>query len=272
MTTKIASALFVLMLGVGLLCPPAHAQFGSGIVFDPTQSTHAIEQIREAHDLFTTAAQTRDQIIQSYNLARQMANLPQALYGQLAAPWTNWSNVSAPNTYGNTAPWTSAVNTGIGSVVAYEKAVLSAPRYLNFNNLDARSQQIVSSVGATADLIDGIAMSNLATLGQIRANSEARWRDLEQLQSATFSSDPAQHTEMATLQRINAATLMQLRAQQEANQIAAAAALQQMMLQKMQTDALKQSLQDAATYGQNYRNTMQPLTTGFTETLNQSNH
>ncbi len=272
MTTRFRNSLFVLMLGVGLLCLPAQAQFGSGIVFDPTQSGHAIQQIREGQQLFTTATQTRDQIIQAYNLARQMANLPQALYQPLTSPWTNWNGYSAPNTYGNTGSWMSAVNTGIGAIEAYEKAVLNTPRNLKLSNLDSRSQQIVSSVGATADLNDGIAASNLATLGQIRANSEARWRDLEQLQSATFSSDPAQHTEMATLQRINAATLMQLRAQQEANQIAAAAVLQQMMLQKMQTDAINQSFQDAATYGQNYRNTMQPLTTGFTETLNQSNH
>lgn len=272
MITRISSSFFTLAVGVVLFVQPAHAQFGSGIVFDPTQSGHAIQQIQQAHQMFTTAVQTRDQIIQSYNLARQMANLPQMLYRELTAPWTDWHNLSAPNTYGNTVPFITSANTGVGAVQAYEKTILSAPRYANINNLDARSQQIVSSYGATADLSDGIAMSNLATLGQIRANSEARWNDLQQLQSATFSPDPTQHTEMATLQRINAATLMQLRAQEDANQIAAAAAMQQMILQKMQTDALKQAFEDAATYGQNYRGTMQPLTTGFTDTLNHSNH
>lgn len=268
MTTKINASLIALVLGVGLLSLPAHAQFGSGIVFDPTQSTHAIEQIRQAQETYTTAVQTRDQIIEAYNLARQMANLPQRLYTQLTAPWTNWRNVSAPNTYGNTTLWVNSSNTGLGAVIAYEKAVLNAPRYANLNNLDTRSQQIITSYGATADLSDGIAVSNLTTLGQIRANSEARWNDLQQLQSATFSADPTEHTEMATLQRINAATLMQLRAQEDANQIAAAAAMQQMILQKMQTDAMKQAFQDAATYGQDYRSTMQPLTSGFTDTLN----
>lgn len=267
-TGTLAVSIFVLML----LSRPAQAQFGSGIVFDPTQSGHAIEQIREAQQLFTTTTQTRDQIIQTYNLARQMANLPQTLYRPPAAPWSNWTSVSAPNTYGNTAPWISAVNTGIGAVQAYERAVLTAPRYPDFNSLNPRSQQIVSSVAASGDLSDGIATSNLAVLGQIRANSEARWRDLEQLQSATFSGDPNQHTEMATLQRINAATLMQLRAQEEANQIAAAAVSQQMIQQKIEADALKQSLEDAATYGTNYRTLVQPLTTGLTETLNNNNH
>lgn len=271
MTSKIPVSI-ALALVLCLISPSAHAQFGSGIVFDPTQSGHAIEQIREAQQLFTTANQTRDQIIQAYNLARQMANLPNALYRQLAAPWTNWTNLSAPNTYGNTAGWTTASNSGLGAVIAYEKAVLNAPRYLNLNSLDSRSQQIVMTAGATSDLNAGVTTSNLATLGQIRANSEARWNDLEQLQSATFSTDPAQHTEMAALQRINTATLMQLRAQEEANQIAAAAVMQQMLVNKMQADALNQSLQDAATYEQNYRSTIQPLTTGFTDTLNHNNH
>ena len=48
---------------------------------------------------------------------------------------------------------------------------------------------------------------------------------------------------MATLQRINQATLMQLRAQQDANQIAQAAALQQIVSQKQQQDALKAAFQ-----------------------------
>jgi len=253
-----------------LFAVPAHAQFGSGVVFDPTQSGHAIELIRQAVQLYTTAAQTRDQVIAAYNLARQMANLPQTLYRQLEGSLSNWTNITAPSTYGNTAGWVNAVNTGIGVTQGYNAVTLSTPRFPDYNTLDPLSQQIVATTAATSDLADGITVSNLATLGALRAAAAARQRDLQQLQNQTFSSDPAQHTEMATLQRINAATLMQLRAQQEANQIASAAALQQMVLQKMQTDALKQSFQDAATYAQGYRNTMGPLTTGFTQTLNQN--
>ncbi len=253
-----------------LFAAGVYAQFGSGVVFDPTQSGHAIEQLRQAEQLFTTAAQTRDQVIATYNLARQMANLPQNLYRQLQASVSSWTNISAPDTYGNTAGWVNAVNTGVGTAQGYAAVTLNAPRFPGYNTLDPRSQQIVATTAATSDLADGITISNLATLGAIRANSDARLRDLEQLQNQTFSLDPAQHTEMATLQRINAATLMQLRAQQEANQIASAAALQEMVRQKMQTDALKQSFQDAATYEQGYRSAITPLTTGFTETLNQN--
>jgi hypothetical protein len=267
MKIRLTAALFVLVSSFFSL--PAHAQFGGGVVFDPTQSGHAIEQIRQATELYTTAAQTRDQVIATYNLARQMANLPQVLYRQLQAPLTTWTNVSAQNTYGNTAAWVNAVNTGVATAQAYAAATLSAPRFPDYATLDPRSQQIVATATATGDLADGITINNLATLGAIRSSAEARLSDLQQLQNATFSSDTTQHTEMATLQRINAATLMQLRSQQEANQIATATALQQIILQKIQTDALKQSFQDAATYAQGYRSAIGSLTTGFTQTLNQ---
>jgi hypothetical protein len=90
------------------------------------------------------------------------------------------------------------------------------------------------------------------------------------MESETYSNDPAQHTDMATLQRINQATLMQLRAQQDANQIAQAAALQQIVSQKQQQDALKAAFQDASEYQQQYNSTVQPLTSGFGNSMSQT--
>ena len=58
---------------LAFLSPAAVAQFGGGIVFDPTQSGHAIAQIQQAQQLYTTALQARNEIISTYNLARQMA-------------------------------------------------------------------------------------------------------------------------------------------------------------------------------------------------------
>ena len=75
----------------------AHAQFGSGIVFDPTQSAHAItqieheeqsisnqaQQIENGQQIFSntvkiasTALQTYNQVKQQYNLDHQMILRP----------------------------------------------------------------------------------------------------------------------------------------------------------------------------------------------------
>ena len=76
--------------------------------------------------------------------------------------------------------------------------------------------------------------------------------DLSQLEAATHSTDPAQHTEMATLQRINQALLIELRTQQETNQILQGQALQQIVGQKVQQDNLKALFQAGNNYQQNF--------------------
>ena len=58
---------------------------------------------------------------------------------------------------------------------------------------------------------------------------------------------------MATLQRINQALLLQLRTQQDANQINANLALQQMVAQKQQQDALKAGFLDAGNFKSTYQ-------------------
>src|SRR5665213_2549873 len=105
----------------------AHAQFGSGIVFDPTQSGHALQQIEhEAQELndwqqnllkeaqiYTTAVETRDQIVTAYNLAYQMSRMPQNLEARYKTDWSQGSSLAAPpNIYGNTSALVNALNFG----------------------------------------------------------------------------------------------------------------------------------------------------------------
>jgi len=263
----------LIIAGIALLAIPsaAHAQFGNGIVFDPTQSGHAIEQIQQAQQLYTTAEQMRETVISTYNLAQRMANLPGTLYQRYVTPWTIWRNVYAGNTYGNVQGWVNAANTGLNVIEGYQAATLNVtPQYPLYGQLSQPSQRIVATQAATSDLGDGIVESNLQTLGTMRANSEAREADIRTLEAATYSSDPTQHTDMATLQRINQATLMQLRAQQDANQVSQASVLQQMILQKQQQDALKAAFEDAADYQQQYKSSVVPLTSGMGATMGQA--
>ncbi len=72
----------------------AHAQFG-GVVFDPTQSAHALQQIEQGTQIYTTAVATRNQIVAAYNLAYQMSQLPQNLGARYKADWAQWISVRA---------------------------------------------------------------------------------------------------------------------------------------------------------------------------------
>ena len=65
----------------------AQAQFG-GVVFDPTQSVHAVQQIMQATQLYTTTMQTTQNVIATYNFAKQMATSPASLYQPYISPST----------------------------------------------------------------------------------------------------------------------------------------------------------------------------------------
>lgn len=275
----------VVALSLTSVSIPAFAQFGSGIVYDPTQGAHAIQQIQQfnqqiykaeqqiqkAEQIYTTAVQTRNTVVSAYNLAHQLSMAPSQLYQHFVTPWTNWNTVVAVNSYGNTPALLQAINSGIGVVQGLEAVTLGQPpRYPLYGSLSTQSQQFVSAQGATSDLSIGIMQTNLQTLGTMRADSQKRAADIQTLESQTYSTDPNQQTYMATMQRINSATLMQLHAQQDANQIAQAAVLQQMVIQKQQQDALAAAFQDAANYQQQYQSVVSPLTSGYGNTMSQS--
>lgn len=220
---------------------PVHAQFGSGVVYDPTQSAHAIQQISQGQQIFTNSVRLADNAIATYNLAHEMSMAPQMLYQPFLSPSTYWMALNqAANTYGNSQPWTNSVNTGVGAAYGYQQASIPRTGQISgYGNLSTLGQQQIAARGATVDLNDSVTSSNMQTLGTIRANSEQRQADINALISASQTADPAQHTEMATLQRINKALIVLIQEQQEANQISQAVALQQMIGQKMQQDNLK---------------------------------
>src|SRR5665213_903738 len=108
------------MLAVPIFAIPAHAQFGAGIVLDPTQSAHALQQLMQGSQLYTTTIKTTQNVMETYNLAQRMATAPSSYY----TAYTNmaqqtWTPVAHPaNTYGNSLPWTTSATNGTGAAAA----------------------------------------------------------------------------------------------------------------------------------------------------------
>jgi hypothetical protein len=250
MRSLLTSAILAAILGV----LPAHGQLGSGIVYDPTQSAHAIEQISQGQQIFTNSVKLADNAIATYNLAHEMSLAPQSLYQPFLSPSSDWAALNeAANTYGNTHQWTSAANTGAGASIGYQQASVPITGRVNgYGNLSTTGQQEIAAQGATVDLDNSVTSNNMQTLGTIRADAEKRQADINALIGASQSSDPTQHTEMAALQRINKALILLIQEQQEANQISEAYALQQIVGQKVQQDNLKSLFVTANGYQQNF--------------------
>ncbi len=254
------------------LAPAAQAQFGSGIVYDPTQSAHAIQQIEQGSQLYTTAVATRNQIVTMYNLAYQMSQLPQNLEARYKADWSQWTSLQAPpNTYGNTSALVNALNYGalVNAQQGYSNAYVQVQSYPSggYSSLDSRTQATVANQYATSELAQTTTTNTLATLGTIRSDSQSFATQLANLESDTFSTDPSQQTQSALLGKINSATLLQIHSQQDTNQLLMASIQQQLVAQKQQIDAQNRAINNAIYFQQNFSNTMQNVNSGVSDSM-----
>jgi hypothetical protein len=278
--------LTTLTVGLGAaLAPLAQAQFGSGVVFDPTQAGHAVTQIRneeksianevqqleQGQQIFTNTVKIATTALQAYNVAKQQYSLthqmtlaPRMLYARFLSPTSDLLMLQQiSNTYGNSTGWLNSANTGKGAAAAYQQvSVPNTARVIpGYSTASVAGQQQIAAQGATIDISDSLMTNNLQTLGTIRANQTARQTDIANLEAATQSQDVSQQTIMAELQRINQALLLELRTQQDANQINANLALEQIVAQKQQQDAMKSAFRDSAGY-ESYYNTNITTTSG----------
>jgi hypothetical protein len=269
-----------------LLAPMAHAQFGSGIVYDPTQSAHALQQIEhetqelnnwtqhllKESQIYTTAVQTRSQIVTMYNLAYQMSKMPQNLEARYKTDWAQWSSLAAPpNAYGTSSALVNALNFGglPQAQQGYNSAYVQAQSYPsgNYSSLDSRTQATVANQYATSELAQTTTTNTLSTLGTIRTNEQAFAAKLMNLDSDTFSTDPTQQTQNALLGKINSATLLQIHSQQDTNQLLAASIQQQLIAQKQQIDAQNRALNNSVYFQQNFPITMQNVNNGVSDSM-----
>ena len=263
------------------LAPAAHAQFGSGIVYDPTQSAHAIEQIEQgsqslqtAEQIYTTAYKTMNQLIAAYNLAYQMSRMPQDLaarYQSEFSMWTNFSSASVPDTYGNTSAWINALDLGnpTRATSAYNASVIPLQSYPGdaLSSQDANTQTAIKNQYASSELGQATLTNSLSTLGTIRADSETFQQKLANLQADTYSTDPTQQTSNALLGKINSATVLQIHSQQDTNQILAAEAAQQALDEKEQLDERNRLINQSIYFQQNFPALMQSMTSGVSDSI-----
>jgi hypothetical protein len=176
------------------------------------------------------------------------------------------------NTYGNSMGWLNSANTGKGAAAAYQQ--VSVPNTNNiipgYSTASTAGQLQIAAQGATVDITDSVMTNNLQALGTIRANQTARQTDIANLEAATQTQDPSQQTIMAELQRINQALLLQLRTLQDANQINANLALQQIIAQKQQQDAMKSAFRDSGGYESYYNANVTTTSGGAANLLTQA--
>ena len=153
-----------LFFALCLAVTPSYAQWA---VFDASNLAEAVKEFKQLQQAYTTANQTRDQIIQAYNLAHYMSRMPQNLAQRYKSQFAMWTNLNAPNTYGNTSAWVNALNTGLSqqSLAGYSAAVVQVNPYpqSGFGQLDVNTQATIQNQYATSDLAQGMTTGALTS-------------------------------------------------------------------------------------------------------------
>jgi hypothetical protein len=239
---KILAVLLILAFCVGT----ASAQFGSGVVYDPTNYHNAVLRYVELQKQLTQLQQTYMKIIQHYNLALRMAQSIENMPARYRALFSQWRNVTSLNTFGNTGSWISGINSGLLPTInaGYQKSTTQLLPYSSdqLSGMDPSELSRVQSQYASVQLVDGANINAMATIGSIRSSAQDVQNQIGNLEQDTFSSDPNLNTEVSVLNKINAANMLTLRSIQDSNKLLAALLEQQTILAKQQREATTNSI------------------------------
>ena len=250
----------------------AHAQFGLGIVYDPTNYANALLRYSQLVQQLNQLRATYDQVLNQYNLALQMSrNIPN-MATRYAATWTPWRYANAQDAYGNTSTWINGMNSGILSTVlnGYQKATNTFIKYTPelLSAMPPDEVQRVQSAAATVQLVDGAAQSAMQMIGNIRANAMNTTNTINNILNDSLSNNPNLNSEVAVLNKVNATSVLSLQNAQDTNKLLVALLEQQTILSKQARDLATNITNADISRRQNSADFGQQLTRGLGQTLN----
>jgi len=233
---KIISSLILLLTATSA----AFAVFGVGdVVYDPAAVANLIKQFhqmeQEYSQLVATYQTVRSQYSQMIFMAKMVPTELRARYRTLATPWRS---SAATDTYGTTASWIAAINSGLGVQSGYQQAIQRLNAYGGvFSHIPTEQLDRVKVNYATVELTDGANQNAIDLLGRLRANAPQMATAIQNLETDTLSSDPNLNSEIAVLNKINAANLVGLRNGQDTNDLLVALAEEEVVDAKRKRDA-----------------------------------
>ena len=236
----------VFMLVTALCVGTASAQFGSGIVYDPTNYQNALLRYYQLQQHLIQLQKSYNQITNHLNLALQMAQFIKNMPARYRALFSQWRNVTSLNTFGNTVSWINGINTGVLPNIntGYQKSTTQLLPYSpdHISGMDPFELERVQSQYASVQLVDGANINAMATIGSIRGSAQDIQTQIGNLENDSFSTDSGLNTEVSVLNKINAAGVLTLRTVQDSNKLLASLLEQQTILAKQQREATTNSI------------------------------
>lgn len=225
------------------LAGPAVAILGV-VVFDPSNYAQALQRLYQLQQHLAQLIQIYQKINSQYEQMMWMAKtVPVTMATRYRALSTPWLMSSAGNTYGTTSGWIGAINSGLDASGGYLQATQGLLNYgPALGNIPPDQLSRVKTNYATVELTDGANLYGLQTIGAMRGNASQVEAAIQNLEDDSLSEDPDMNTEIAVLNKINAANLVTVRNTQDANKLLVALAEQQIIDAKRTRDAETQTI------------------------------
>ena len=213
-------------------------------VFDAANFEQAIQQLIQMEQQYRQLVQTYQTLRSQYEHMQRMARtVPVNMVARYKALATPWRLTSSTNVSGKAGGWIESINTGANIAEGYARAIEELGRYQGaLAGLPAEQADRAKTSYSTVELADGANRHILETLGRLRANAQEVDRAIDSLEDDSLSSDPNMNTEIAVLNKINAANLIAVRSSQDANKILVAMAEAQLVDNKRKRDAEAQAI------------------------------
>lgn len=214
------SKIVLLSFVVALAITPAVAQFGSGIVFDPTNYNNAVLRYLQLQHQLQQLQQTYSLYLQQYQFLQREAQQLQNMNARYRARFSQWRQLTSTDTFGNTSTWVSGVNGGNPATIlnGYSGIVPALPSY-PMTELSPELQSTVKMQHGSFELEDAANVQSLRTIGEIRGNAQAIESMLARLEDDSLSPDDRQNTQVAVLNKINVGNMVLARSIQDTNKL-----------------------------------------------------
>jgi hypothetical protein len=267
MKKKILIALLVVGLGVGT----ASAQFGSGIVYDPTNYHNALLRYYQLQQHLIQLQKSYAKLTSQFDLALQMAKNVQNMPARYRAVFSQWRNVTSQDTFGNTGSWISGINSGLLPSInaGYRNSTAQLLPYSpdHLSGMDPSQLERVQSQYASVQLVDGANLNAMATIGSIRSSAQNIQAQIGNLEQDSFSNDSDLNSEISVLNKINAAGVLTLRTLQDSNKLLASLLEQQTIVTKQQRDATTSAINADISRQASLAGNLARVTTTITDSL-----
>ena len=233
--------ILILLLVMGFCVGTASAQFGFGIVYDPTNYGNALLRYYQLEQHLVQLKNSYAQLVAQYNFAVQMAKNIQNMPARYRAQFSQWRNALAQHlTATQVRGSTASTPARLASVFpGYQQATTHLLQYnqAQLSGMNADELARVHSQYATVELADGANTTAMATIGSIRGNAQDIQTQIGNLEQDSLSNDPDLNTEVSVLNKINAAGVLTLRTLQDSNKLLASLLEEQTILAKQQREA-----------------------------------